>query len=281
MRISRPVGKFVSVTLAVATAALAAGLPVHAAASGQVMVARGSLIQIAVVLPFSGDLSALGDGAWNAVQLAAERQSRIKGHGIQLNRFDGPCGADGGLNLAAANQVVANPQNVAVIGHFCSNHFVESLPVYEAGGVVTISGSATGAAVPSFGPDVFNSVAVSDACCPFQDNFTPWYSAVSQLPDDLAWRQRYWREYGTAPPDYADLYYDATALLLTRIARVASHDEGGSLVIDRAALAHAVRSTTGFEGVTCKITLGGNGFRVNDPASIARCASTEGQDGGS
>lgn len=281
MRIHRPFHELVSAALAVATAALAAVQPVGAASTGQVIVPRGEAVQIAVVLPITGSLDAVGTAAWNAVQLAVEKHSRVKGFAVQLNRFDGPCGPDGGLNLAAANQVVANPQNVAVIGHFCSDHFSEALPVYEAAGVVTISGSATGATVPSFGSDVFNSVAVSDACCPFQDNFTPWYSTVSLLPRDLFWRQQvYTREIGTMPPDFADLYYDATSLLLSKIAGTASVDEGGNLVIDRAALALAVRVTAGFDGVTCDITLDGTGYRVNDPAALSKCISTGWQHGG-
>jgi len=164
MGINRPFRELVAVALGAATAALAVAQPAGAATPGQVVVARGEPVEVAVVLPFTGDLAAVGAAAWNAVQLAVERRSRIKGHPVQLNRFDGPCGADGGLNLASANQVVGNPENVAVIGHFCSNHLKEALPVYQAAGVVTISGSATGALVPAFGPDVFNSVAVSDAC---------------------------------------------------------------------------------------------------------------------
>lgn len=280
MRTNRRSHELVSAALAVATAALAAVQPVGAASTGQVIVPRGAAVQIAVVLPITGDVDGVGAAAWNAVQLALEKHSRIKGFAVQLNRFDGPCGSDGGLNLAAANQVVANPQNVAVIGHFCSNHFMEALPVYEAAGVVTISASATGATVPSFGPDVFNSVAVSDACCPFQDNFTPWYSTVSLLPRDLFWRQQvYTREIGTIPPDFADLYYDATSLLLSKIAGIASVGDGGNLVIDRAALARAVRVTAGFDGVTCDITLDGTGYRVNDPAALTRCARTGWQHG--
>ena len=274
MRSQRSIREHVSVALAAATAMLAAVQPVGAAATGQVFVPRGAAVQVAVVLPFSGNLDLLGAAAWNAVQLAVEKHSRIKGFPVQLNTFDGPCGPDGGLNVLAANQVVANPQNVGVIGHFCSNHFIQALPVYEAAGVVTISGSSTGAIVPPFGPSVFNSVAVSDACCPIEDQFSPWYSMVSQLPGDLFWRRQvYQREVGTAPLDYSDLYYDATSLLLNRIAGVASLDDGGNLVIDRAALAQAVRSTAGFDGVTCEITLDARGFRVNDSASLAKCAA--------
>jgi ABC-type branched-subunit amino acid transport system substrate-binding protein len=307
---------FAALGASVIVAALAPGF--QATAADQVVIPRGGTVQIAVVLPFTGFNAGLGEGAWNAVQLAVEKHSRIavcdgrnrgpedtqrlrchgkprddrsgvaaavgasftgleeedgQGFVVQLNPFNGPCGPDAGQNVLAASQVVANPQNVAVIGHFCSAGFSAALPVYQAAGVATLSGSATGSLLPSFGPDVFNSVAISDACCPFQDNFGPWYNAVSQLPNDLFWRQHvYQREFGTPPPAFADLYYDAASLLLDKIASIASLTDDGSLVIDRAALAQAVRTTDGFDGVTCDVTLSSNGFRVNDPVSLAKCA---------
>ena len=250
----------------------------QAAAANQVVVPHGSAVQIAVALPFSGSLAPLGEGGWNAVQLAVEKHSRIRGFDVQLNRFDAPC-ANPGQNVIVANQVVANPQNVAVIGHFCSFSFSVALPVYEAADIVTLSGSVTGPFVPAFGPDVFNDIAISDACCPPEDNFGPWYNTVSQLPRDLHWRDKaYQKEFGASPPPFADLYYDAASLLLDKIASVASHGDDGSLLIDRATLARAVRATAGFDGVSCDITLGSNGYRVDDPVSLAKCASKRQED---
>lgn len=243
------------------------------ASADQIVVLRGSSIQIAVVLPFSGESQSFGEGAWNAVQLAADKQPRIQGFSIRLNKFNGPCGPDDGLNMLAADNVVANKQNVAVIGHFCSNHFIEALPVYDAAGVVTVSASATNPSLPQFGPSVFNTVAISDACCPYQDKFNPWYGAVSELPMDVQWRQHdYTLTYGMPPPDYADLYYDAASLLITEIERTAAVDSSGNLVIDRPVLAKAVRAGV-FSGVTCDVAFSSNGFRVEDPAAIGRCAS--------
>ena len=47
----------------------------------------------------------------------------------------------------------------------------------------------------------------------------------------------------------------------------------GNLVIDRAALAQAVRATTKYQGVTCKVTLDpATGNRLNDQTALARCA---------
>lgn len=97
---------------------------------------------------------------------------------------------------------------------------------------------------------------------------------MSQLPEDVSWRQDYQEEFGAAPPPFADLYYDAASLLLDKIARTARRNHRG-LVIDRAALAHAVRATAEFNGVSCDITLGSDGYRVNDPVSLAECADNE------
>lgn len=248
----------------------------QAPAADNVVVPPGGRVQIAVVVPITGESAAVGAGAWNAVLLAVEKQSRIKGFAVQLNKFNGPCGSDDGLNVLAANQVVANPQNVAVIGHFCSNHFIEALPIYEAAGVVTVSGSATNPTLASFGRGVFNAVAISDSCCPYQDNFDPWYAEVSQLPADLLWRQQdYAPAFGAPPPPYADFYFDAASLLLQKIASSASLDAKGNLVVGRPALALAVRTTTAFQGVTCDVTLASSGFRVDDPVSLNKCASTQ------
>jgi len=247
----------------------------HGVGATDVIVTRGAPLQVAVVLPFTGFLADQGQSAWKAVRLAVEKHPRIRGFLVQLNQFNGPCGPDDGQNVLAANQVVANRQNVGVIGHFCSPHFSEALPIYEAGTVVTISASATSPFLPSLGPDVFNDIAISDACCPYQDLFDPWYAKVSQLPTDLFWRQQvYQKEFGSPPTSYADLYYDAASLLFDRIASTAALTADGSLVIDRKALAQGVRNTTGFDGISCDVTLGTNGYRLDDPVSLAKCASS-------
>jgi hypothetical protein len=105
---------------------------------------------------------------------------------------------------------------------------------------------------------MFNRTAVDDT------GFDAWYAAVQTLPSDKLWTAIYTLEFGSPPGQYADLYFDATTLLLARIYQV-SRLSGGSLVIDRAALAQAIRHTTGFPGVTGPITL--------DPATGNRTTS--------
>jgi ABC-type branched-subunit amino acid transport system substrate-binding protein len=157
-----------------------------------------------------------------------------------------------------------------VLGPVCSFGLDQTLPVYQAAGLVTLSGSATADSLTSSGYYAFNRTTVADA-----DDFMGWYATVSTLPSELLWRQTYETSFGAAPMPFADLYYDAAALLIRGVKR-ASHVEHGSLVIDRTALMDFVRSTRGFAGVSCTITIDGRtGNRVNDPAALNRCAAQD------
>jgi ABC-type branched-subunit amino acid transport system substrate-binding protein len=236
-------------------------------APSTVVVPQGQPVQIAFV--GSSDFPAFTHDFRNGIQMAIEQHPMIRGHSIQVNESDPPCfsGPDpAAANVAAANAIVSNLQNTAVIGHICSVGFAPALPIYEDADVVTISGSATATDLPSLGPDVFNRTAVADP------NFDAWYPLVTALPSDLAFRQNYQSEFGASPLGFTDLYFDATSLLLMDLQKV-SRVVNGNLVIDRAALASAVRHTANFQGVTCTITLDpSTGNRVDDPASLARCA---------
>ena len=249
-----------------------------AGASGdQVVVHRGSPIEIAVVLDHSGILSDAGMSARKAVQMAVDKHPLIRGYGVQLNDYDGPCG-NPPANAAAAAQVVANPRNVVVIGHMCSTGEHAALPIYEQSGLVTMSGSATDPLNPPFGPHMFNSVIVPDDTPGESD---AWYSRVQQLPRDVSWRADYAARFGSKPGPFADLYFDAASVILEEIA-TASTKVHGDLVIDRSALATAVRTLSGspdrgFKGVTCWIKLDSRGYRVNDPASLDRCGKESGR----
>ncbi len=62
-------------------------------------------------------------------------------------------------------------------------------------------------------------------------------------------------------------------MLIRDVQNTSSIAGSGHLVIDRAALAQAVRTTTKYEGVSCKITLDPTtGYRSNDPTALSRCA---------
>ena len=235
------------------------------------MIPKGQAVQLAVAVDGSGLLSESGPSLRNAVQAAIERHPNVRGFPIQINALDATCGGGSAAALAqnatVANSVVANAQNVAVIGHACSLEAPAWLPVYETAGLVTINGSTTGTFVPPLGPSVFNGTAVPEP------SFAPWYAAVKVLPADVRWSNFFQARFGSSPADFADLYYDATTVLVAAL-QMSARVENDNLVIDRAALATALRQTRGFPGVTCSITFDPlTGSRVNDPAALSRCAS--------
>jgi hypothetical protein len=231
-----------------------------------VVVPHGLPVQIA----FAGsrDFPDLTQGIRNGVQMAIEQHPVVRGFPIQVNESEPPCfsGDVAGANVAAATAIVSNPENTAVIGNLCSVGLESALPIYENADLVTLSGSATGDGLPGLGPDVFNRTAVEDP------NFDAWYASVTALPSDLAFQQDYRSQFGALPPAFSDLNFDAAALLLGDLQRV-SKIVNGNLVIDRAALAKAIRNTTNYQGVTCTITFNpATGNRISDPASLSRCS---------
>jgi len=240
--------------------------------STQVVVPRGQPVEVAFATDLTGLTSGFVASLENAVQMAVEAHPAIRGFPIQINVVNMPCG-DPTADLTAATSIIGNAQNVAVLGPFCSTADAVALPVFQTADLVTVSGSTTNPFLPPLGPDVFNSVDVSDSCCPYVDLSDLWYATVVTLPSDLAWRQAYSLEFGTAPTAFADLYYDAASLLIRDLQNTSSIDVSGDLVINRSTLAEAVRNTTKYQGVTCTIALNPiTGYRINDPSALSRCA---------
>jgi len=254
------------IALAVVPARAAAAASTASSDATQVVVPRGGPVQIAFANDLTGFAAGFSASLANAVAMAVEAHPAIRGFPIRISVVDAPCG-DPAADVATAIGIVSDPQNVGVLGQLCSLGFDQALPIYDSAGVVTITGSATNDSLPSFGPTVFNRTAVDD-----DDGFGGWYATVSSLPADVAWRQAYTLEFGSAPTAFADLYYDAASLLIRNLQQVSSIDDG-SLVINRSALAQAVRNTTKFQGVSCTVTLDpATGNRVNDPDALSRCA---------
>ena len=241
-------------------------------AATSVVVQRGQPVQIAFANDLSGFAQDFGASFSNAIQMALAAHPKIKGFDVQLNIVDAPCG-DPAADVAAAAAIVANPQNVGVLGQVCSFGFDAALPLYETAGLAVISGSATQPDLSAFGPSVFNRTIVDD------DGFSDWFPLVDVLPSVVAWRQAYQIQFGVAPLPFAEFYFDAANLLLRRVHQV-SRKVHGNLVIDRSELARAVRQTVNFKGVTCSITLDpSTGDRVSDPAALDRCSEADGDKG--
>ena len=122
-------------------------------------------------------------------------------------------------------------------------------------------------ALPAAGRTVFNRTIVDD------NRVADWYPVISQLPSDLAWRLDYTVKFGAPPSDFADLYYDAAIIVLNDIAAASQVDAKGELIVNRAALATAVRNTSSYPGVTCSVTIDPvTGDRTDDEAAISACA---------
>lgn len=238
-------------------------VPHPTSSASLVVVPRGQPLQIAFAAALN--LPDFEPGIANAIRMAVEAHPTVRGFPIQINVVSAPCG-DPAADVAAATSITANLQNAAVLGQLCSTGFDQALPVYQARGVVTISGSATNDALPSFAPTVFNRTVVDD------DTFAPWYAIVTQLPSDVAWRQAYALEFGSQPAAFADLYYDAASLLIRDLQQVSRVGRDHALVVNRAALAAAVRATTSYDGVTCTVTLDpATGNRIDDREALSRC----------
>jgi ABC-type branched-subunit amino acid transport system substrate-binding protein len=243
------------------------GHPVGSAAR-VVVVKPGQRVEIAFAAVPASPFDVYTAGIRRAIAMAVAMHPTVHGFPVKVNTVDTLCG-NGVDNTGPANAIVANAQNVAVIGHLCSTGMTTALPIYEAAGVVTLSGSATSDALPALGPTVFNRVIVRDG-----DGGDAWFNQIEALASVGLWNQ-YQAAFPAATPStpFDVFYFDATALLLDRLQAVSRLGDG-SLVIDRKALARAVRLTQDFPGVTCTISLDRlTGNRTNDPAALARCAS--------
>jgi ABC-type branched-subunit amino acid transport system substrate-binding protein len=230
----------------------------------QIVVPKGQWVEIVYTAGANDPIvGGLNESIANAIDMAVAGHPSIRGFPIRINDVESSCQDD---NSAVASQIVGNRQNVAVLGHICSGGFESALPIYQAAGVVVVSGSASRDTLPSLGPTVFDRTIVRDG-----DGGAAWYDAVSALPRNIEWRAEYEAEFGEAPAYLSDTYFDAASLLTKRLQQV-SKMVNGNLVINRAALARAVRETAGFQGVTCSVSFDAVGNRINDAAALARCA---------
>ena len=127
---------------------LAAGEEFEAGPLGAVEVAPGDEIQIRSLQAISGDIAFLGIPDQRATKMAIEDFGPIKGHDVTFGvGLDDLCSPDGGQ--AAAQQIVADPQVVGVIGTSCSGAATAASPLISDAGLVMISSSNTSPALTS------------------------------------------------------------------------------------------------------------------------------------
>ena len=137
-------------------------------ALGAVAVRAGEAIQIRSLLSHTIAPS-LGTAARYGVELAVRDIGSIHGYAIELGEpVDGACGPEGGRS--GAEQIVADPRVIGVIGTSCSGAAVAASPVFSEAGLAMIAPSTTsprltsnlaGQAGPDYHPGYFR-VAVND-----------------------------------------------------------------------------------------------------------------------
>jgi ABC-type branched-subunit amino acid transport system substrate-binding protein len=223
-----------------------------------VVVPVGGSIQLATLVDLGTNSDLLGFDLINAAQLAIEDYGPINGFSITQTPIHSDCNEEFIPAEAAALSVIANPDYVGVIGHACSRSYEAGLPLYEAAGIVTVSGSSSIFGTPNFGPGVSNRVNLND----YYYESSRWLPIVQAMPRVQEWDVRYQDRFGNEPADYAILFYDATKLLLERIAQTSHLQLDGSLIINRAELASAIRSTRNYQGVTGCFSFDGIGDRL-------------------
>ncbi len=237
--------------------------------TSEVVVQPGETINLAAAVDLTGPVTFIGEDAIRALQMAIEDHGPIAGFDVQFAEFDGAC--DFASGEQAALQVVSDSSIVGVIGHTCSSSVKGSAPIYEEAGLVTISGSATMPTAPAYGPTVFSRTVFSD----FDYDSTYWIDELEGFQSVQAWSYDFEARFGVEPADFAVLYYDAARLLLERIEETAVLQGGGELVINRAALAAAVRDTAVRQADSGCWSLGYNGSRQECGGGLVNISYTE------
>jgi branched-chain amino acid transport system substrate-binding protein len=129
------------------------------------LVAIGEAVQIRSLLSHTV-VPGLAEGSRYAAELAVQDFGMIHGHAVELGEsIDTGCGPEGGR--AGAEQIIADPQVVGVIGTNCSGAAVAASPLLSAAGLVMISPSNT------------SPVLTSDLAGNVSPNYHPGYFRTS------------------------------------------------------------------------------------------------------
>lgn len=144
-----------SVSLALAAAACGGGAdkaaveppPIERGPDIPIVVAAEAPIVVGVSSALTGPVGARGSEYRDAAILAVNRWKetngdQIAGHEIVVQAEDDGC-TEADITVGAANRLLARGGLVGVVGPQCSAGAEAAIPVYNAAGVVAISGSAT------------------------------------------------------------------------------------------------------------------------------------------
>ena len=142
--------------LAAAGIMLATGQPVAAADAAK-------SIKIATQSPLSGDNSLVGVDIKRGAELALEQLGKPladMGIKVELAPFDDQANPDAGV--ANAKRIVADPDILAVIGHYNSGVQIPSSEVYHTSGLVNVSPANTATKVTTRGYAEINRIVGRD-----------------------------------------------------------------------------------------------------------------------
>jgi branched-chain amino acid transport system substrate-binding protein len=119
-----------------------------------VTIGEGQAVQIRTVLAHVV-VPSVSDWARYSAELAIRDFGPIHGHEVELGEpIDGMCSPDGGR--ASAEQVIANPQVLGIIGTLCSGSAVAASPLLSAAGLVMVSPANTS---PTLTSDLFGNAS--------------------------------------------------------------------------------------------------------------------------
>lgn len=102
------------------------------------------VVKIALAAPLTGDVAAMGQGMKNGAQIAvdeANEKKAVPGVTFELYALDDR--ADEKEAVSVANQIVTNPDVVAVVGHLNSGCSIPASRVYKQHGLLMISPAST------------------------------------------------------------------------------------------------------------------------------------------
>ncbi len=105
---------------------------------------EGKVVRIAMALPLTGDIAALGQGIKRAGALAVEeanRQHRFPGFRLEMEAFDDRSDPKEAVDIA--NRIVSDPNTIAVIGHFNSGCSIPASQVYARSHLAMVSPAAS------------------------------------------------------------------------------------------------------------------------------------------
>ena len=129
--------------------------------AGCAVIAAGHPIKIGMGGPLSGNYAIFGVDIANGAQIAIENHKSVSGFKFELSAKDDDASAQGAVN--AANEMVADPSIVAVVGHVFSGSTLAAIPIYEEAMIPMISPSAPMPDLTTLASKVFNRIAYTDA----------------------------------------------------------------------------------------------------------------------